>query len=141
MVSMTVTLKANLTACFLFVLAVVGIATVVGGLGWPAADDAVWLLAFMSPVIAWAAGAWVLSRLRWVSVVWLAISIALMAVGLMGIYVDVHTARQEKLTGEETMHLAAFLALLLQWFVALVLLVIVGAICLFTSAFRAARPR
>lgn len=49
---------------------------------------------------------------------------------LLGVYVDADAWRREKLTGQETMHFAAFLAMLLQWLAAAVLLAAAGAICL-----------
>jgi hypothetical protein len=51
-----------------------------------------------------------------------------MMVGLLGVYVDADAWRKEKLTGQETMHLAAFVAMLLQWLVAVVLLAAAAAV-------------
>jgi hypothetical protein len=107
-------------------------------------DDVVWLIAFLSPVVAWATGAWILNRRRGASVAWLAVSILLMTTGLVGIYADVAATRQEKLTGQYTTHLAAFGAMLLQWFVAIALLAVIGvlgAVMAYSRTGREARDR
>ncbi len=82
-------LKANLAACFLLFLGVLGIVSLVDGVRWPPAEDAVLLFAFTSPIVICSAGAWILRRHRRASFVWLAASIVLMAVELVGIYTDV----------------------------------------------------
>jgi hypothetical protein len=127
-------LKANLAACLLFGLAVVG--SVAFGLGgpWRSLDDASWPLAFLSPVLIWSGGAWGLRRRRGDSILWLTTSVILMAIGLSAVCMDVSEIRHEN-PGEETMHLAAFAAMLLQWFVALALLLVVGAIRILARVF------
>jgi hypothetical protein len=121
-------LKVNLAACALFFLGVFGVVGLVGGLPWTSAQDAAWPLAFTSPIVIWSAGAWLLKRHGPASFAWLTASIVLMAVQLLAVYVDVDAARRERMTRQETMHLAAFLALLLHWFVALVLLAAAGLV-------------
>ena len=64
-----------------------------------------------------------------------------MVVGLLGVYADADAWRKEKLIGQETMHLAAFLAMLLQWLAAVVLLTACGAICLLDRTETPPRPR
>ena len=123
-------LRANLYACLLFclpflVLPVLELFGVFGGSRrWPTAEDAAVLLALMSPIVIWSTGAWILKGHSWMSIAWLAASIVLMLVGLLGLYLDIEATVRERRTGEETMHLGAFFAMILQWFVAVVLLAV-----------------
>ena len=122
--------KANLAACFLFCLLVFGI----GGRALGGFRAATWanaigpVVLILSPIVIWSAGAWMLKGHLEMSIVWLVASIVLMVAGLLGVYVDADAWRKEQVTGQETMHLAAFLAMLVQWFVAVLLLAAAGAI-------------
>jgi hypothetical protein len=120
---------------------VFGIIVVVGDRRWPSAEDVVWPLAFTSPIVIWSAGAWILKGRRWAPIVWLAASIVMIVVGLLGVYTDVSAMRQEKMIDEDAMHLAAFAAMLLQWFVALALLAVAGVVRIFTRSSLPTRPR
>jgi hypothetical protein len=138
----SITLRANLAACLLFSLLVLVIGGALGGFRVAAWKDSVGPLALiLSPIVIWSAGAWMLKGHHEMSIVWLVASIVLMVVGLLGVYTDADAWRKEKLTGQETMHLAAFFAMLLQWFVAVVLLAASGAVCLLSRSETPPRPR
>jgi hypothetical protein len=125
----SITLRANLVVCCLFCLMVLAIGMALDGFPRGAWSDSIGSLALiLSPIVIWSAGAWMLKGHVELSITWLVASIVLMAVGLIGVYTDADAWRQERLTGQETMHLAAFLAMLLQWFAAVVLLSAAGAI-------------
>ncbi len=131
----SITLRTNLTACCLFCLLVFGIGASLGGFRAAAWKDSVGYLALiLSPIVIWSAGAWMLKGHLEMSIMWLVASIVLMLVGLLGVYADAEAWRKERLTGQETMHLAAFFAMLLQWFLAVPLLAAAGAIRLFTDS-------
>jgi hypothetical protein len=137
-----ITLRANIAACCLFCLLVFGIGVALGGFRPAVWSDSVGYLALiLSPIVIWSAGAWMLKGHFEMSIVWLVASIVLMVVGLLGVYADADAWRKEKLTGQETMHLAAFLAMLLQWLVAVVLLAACGAIRLLDRTDTPPRPR
>jgi hypothetical protein len=126
--------RANLAACLLFGLLILGLDIAIGGFRPMTLQDSIVPFALlMSPTLVWSAGAWTLKKHEGLSIVWLVASIVLMMVGLLGVYADLDAWRREKLTGQETMHLGAFLAMLLQWLVALPLLLAAGAIRLFND--------
>lgn len=136
------TLRANLAACIVFCLLALGIGVVVGDVRWTSLKESAGGFALLiSPIVIWSSGAWMLKGHEELSIAWLVASIVLMMVGLLGIYVDSDAWRREKLTGQETMHFAGFLAMLLQWLMAVVLLAAAGAICLFSRNDLPTQPR